>query len=270
MGRVIFIGTGDPLNGERTQSCLAVPLAHDETMLFDTASGTDILRQLESAGIALESVRHLFISHRHFDHAGGLAPLLTALVPLPNAAIAVHAAPDTLRALRELLLLTIPGVEDWLGKRLRWRELALGRTTEAGNARVSPFEVDHGVECVGFRISQGASTLVYAADTRPCENVVEHARGADLLIHEAYGLEDETERAHTLGHSTAEEAGEIARRAKARRLVLTHIRASAFVDTVDLAAEAKAAFGGTVEVAGDLDSFDFGANSAGTIGTEGQ
>ena len=74
MGRVILLGTGDPLNGERAQSCLAVSLAGDETMLVDTSSGTVLLRQLEAAGIPLQRVRHLFVTHRHFDHVGGLAP----------------------------------------------------------------------------------------------------------------------------------------------------------------------------------------------------
>ena len=59
------------------------------------------------------------MSHRHFDHAGGLAPLLVALTALPEAALTVHAPPETLRALHGLLALTIPGVEDWIGKRLR-------------------------------------------------------------------------------------------------------------------------------------------------------
>lgn len=257
MGRVIFLGTGDPLNEERTQTSLAVPLADQETMLFDASSGTDILRQLADAGIALESIRHLFVSHRHFDHAGGLAPLLVALTALPDASLTVHAPPETLRALHGLLAITITGVEDWLGKRLRWSELTPGKPTRAGDAEVTPFEVDHGVACVGFRVSQGGSTLVYAADTRPCENVVEYARGADLLIHEVYSLHPDAEQAHAFGHSTATEAGEVAREAGVGRLVLTHIRASRFVDPDDLAAEASSAFGRQTEVANDLDSFDF-------------
>jgi len=116
---VIFLGTGDPLNEERAQTCLAVPLTGNETALFDASSGTVLLRQLQDAGIALEGIRHLFVSHRHFDHAGGLAPLLVALTALPEAALTVHAPPETLRALHGLLALTIPGVEDWIGKRLR-------------------------------------------------------------------------------------------------------------------------------------------------------
>jgi ribonuclease Z len=257
MGRVIFLGTGDPLNEERAQTCLAVPLAEGETMLFDASSGTVLLRQLQAAGIALTSVHHLFVTHRHFDHAGGLAPLLTALTALPEASLTVHAPPRTLPALHDLLALTIPRVEDWLGERLRWAELKNGKPTTAEDAEVTPFEVDHGIECVGFRVEQGGSAMAYAADTRPWPNIVEHARNADLLVHEAYGSEDDAKWAHAFGHSTAAEAGRIARDSGAKRLVLTHFRASRFADPKDLAAEAALPFGGTVEVARDLEAFDF-------------
>ncbi len=257
MGRLILLGTGDPLNGERAQSCLAVPLAGDEIMLVDASSGTVLLRQLEAAGIALESIRHLFVTHRHFDHVGGLAPLLIALAAVPDASLTVHATPATLGSLRELLALTIPGVENWLGKRLRWRELASGRSVQAADAEVTPFEVDHGLECVGFRIDRDGSAMTFTADTRPCPNVVRYAKGAELLVHEAYGPERGANQAHLLGHSTAAEAGRAAAEAGVGRLVLTHLRASRYVEPVELASEAEAAFGGPVMVARDLDAFDF-------------
>jgi ribonuclease BN (tRNA processing enzyme) len=257
LGRVIFLGTGDPLNEERAQTSLAVPMAEDETMLFDASSGTVLLRQLQAAGIALTSVRHLFFTHRHFDHAGGLAPLLIALTGLPEALLTIHAPPETLRALHGLLALTIPGVENWLGGRLRWSELAPEKPARAGDAEVTPFEVDHGIECVGFRVALGSSILVYAADTRPCPSVVRYAGGADLLVHEAHSAEQDAERAHTFGHSTAADAGRAAREAGAKRLLLTHLRASRFVDPGALAKEATSVFGRPVEVAGDLDAFDF-------------
>jgi ribonuclease BN (tRNA processing enzyme) len=257
VGRVIFLGTGGPLNGERAQTSLAIPLSGGETMLVDVSSGTVLLKQLEAANVALESVRHLFVTHRHFDHSGGLAPLLTSLAASPGASLAVHALPGTLAALRELLELTIPGVEGWLGERLTWSSLAPGRSTWARGAEVTPFEVDHGIECVGFRISQGGSTLVYAADTRPSPNVVEYAGSADLLVHEAYGPEADVEQAHSFGHSTAAEAGRVAREAGVRRLVLTHLRSERYVDPGALVAEASSAFGGPVQAARDLDSFGF-------------
>jgi ribonuclease Z len=257
VGRVILLGTGDPLNWERAQTSLAVLLEGGETMLIDASSGTVLLGQLEAAGIPLESVRHLFVSHAHFDHVGGLPPLLVSMAPLPEASMTVHATPWTLEALRELLARTIPGVESWLGERLAWRELAPGEAVRVNGAEITPFRTDHDVACVGFRVALGDSTMVYAADTRPCPEVVENARGAELLIHEAYGPEEMAGRAHAFGHSAALEAGETARAAGAKRLVLTHIRASRFADPKELAAEAASAFGGPVEVARDLDAFDF-------------
>ena len=257
MGRLIFLGTGDALNPERAQTSLALPLAADETMLFDASSGTVLLGRLADAGIPLESVRHLFVSHHHFDHVGGVAPLLTALAAVPKASLTVHAAPQTLRALRGFLGLTIPGVEDWLGERLGWHELVPGEPIEVGETQVAPFLLDHDLECMGFRVTRAASVVVLAVDTRPCRKVVEWARGADLLAHDTYGPQSAAEKAHAMGHSTAAEAGEAARAAGVSRLVLTHLASSQAVDIEALVAEAAASFGGPVDAAQDLTTLDF-------------
>ncbi|HET7270026.1 MAG TPA: MBL fold metallo-hydrolase [Rubrobacter sp.] len=257
MGRLTFLGTGDSLNPERAQTSMAVPLPGDETMLIDASSGTILLGRLAACGIPLESVRHLFVSHRHFDHVGGLAPLLTALASLPEASLTVHAASKTLRAVRCFLELTIPGAEGWLGKRLGWDEVVPGKPTEVGETEITPFSMNHGLECVGFRVAQEDSVAVFAVDTRPSPEVVENARGADLLVHDTYGPRSATERAHAMGHSTAAEAGEAARAAGVKRLILTHIRSSRFVTPDALVAEAEAAFGGSVDAANDLDTFYF-------------
>jgi ribonuclease BN (tRNA processing enzyme) len=60
-----------------------------------------------------------------------------------------------------------------------------------------------------------------------------------------------------MGHSTATEAGEAARAAGVRRLVLTHLRSSRFVNPGALAAEAETAFGEPVSAAEDLDTIEF-------------
>jgi ribonuclease BN (tRNA processing enzyme) len=252
MGRLIFLGTGDPLNDERAQTSLALPQADGTTILFDTSSGTILLRQLRAAGIGLASIRHIFVSHRHFDHAGGLAPLLVALTAIPESDVTVHALPETAQVLHGLLTATIPGVEDWLGARLHWHDLTNDKTVRVGGLSVTPFAVEHFMETCGFRLVRGRSVAVFTADTRPCEGVTNAAQGAELLIHEVYGPDRDAAAAHSFGHSTGGDAGRAARDAGAQRLVLTHFRSSKFADPAALAAEAGAIFGGQIEAASDL------------------
>lgn len=100
--------------------------------------------------------------------------------------------------------------------------------------------------------SRRGRKLVISGDTRPCVAMVEAAKGADVLIHEATFSDDEQERALDTRHSTAREAGKVAAEAQVKRLVLTHFSSRHDVDPEPLVAQAKEAFpGGPVDAARD-------------------
>ena len=83
--------------------------------------------------------------------------------------------------------------------------------------------------------------VVYTGDTKPCNKVVEFARNADLLIHDATFLSDLEDVAIEYGHSTARQAAEIAKEANVDRLVLTHI-SPRYLDDRAIEKEAKNIF----------------------------
>jgi ribonuclease Z len=88
--------------------------------------------------------------------------------------------------------------------------------------------------------------IVYSGDTRPCRETLDMARDADLLIHDGTFTHEDALRAKETNHSTAREAADLAKRAGALRLALTHISARYADDTRPLEREARDVFRATV------------------------
>jgi ribonuclease Z len=121
-------------------------------------------------------------------------------------------------------------------------KLHRGEVIEVEGRRIDPAEL------VG--LPRPGRLIVYTGDTRPSDELIGAAKGADLLVHDATFTDEEVDRARETFHSTAREAAEVAVGAGVRRLYLTHISARYSGNSSPLEREAREVFA-AAEVAYD-------------------
>lgn len=97
-----------------------------------------------------------------------------------------------------------------------WSRLQKGETIEADDGRILTQDMILGPSRKGLKVT-------YCTDTRPCENIVTHAKDSDLFICEGmYGEEDKIEKAKEHKHMTFYEAAQMAKEAQVKEMWLTH------------------------------------------------
>jgi ribonuclease Z len=87
--------------------------------------------------------------------------------------------------------------------------------------------------------------LVYANDTRPCDEVVKLAHDADVLLYDCTLNDELADKAIEGGHSTPTEAAQVAKEANVRQLILIHI-SPRYTDPTMLVEQAKRIFPNTI------------------------
>lgn len=115
---------------------------------------------------------------------------------------------------------------------------------DVGQIALSSLPVDHPCEAYAVRLEHEGRSLVYSGDTGPCDTLVELATDADVLLCEATWT-DEPDRPPGV-HLSGRQAGEVARKAGAKRLLITHV--PAWYDGEVLLAEAREVFEGPSEL----------------------
>lgn len=268
--RIVFIGTGAAANADRCHACVAVQTGPDHTLLLDTGSGVEVVRNLKKAGISLASIEDVFLSHRHSDHIGGLE-LLMLHCGLHALETGKHANEldvfghslvlDVTRQMINSMGSVAPKLFGQMGERLAWEVLVPGVSVDVhSGVTLTPIVVDHAPPdgtCWGcvveIKRAERYHKILYSGDTRPTAALSAAARGADIILHECGGLDEKADHVHHVGHSTAGDAGRLATESGAQQLVLYHIPNNHSTDK--MRAEAQRFFDGLVTVADDLDSF---------------
>ena len=238
--QVILLGTGFPRpDPERAGPSTAVAVG-DKVFMVDAGRG--VVLRLAAADLPLKSLKAVFLTHLHSDHTADLPDLFNTSWQFGRLAPFELYGPKGTKKLSDAMLKFFEAdihvrrdlveMHPGAGATIRTHILREGIVYQDADVKVTAFEVDHApVEpAFGYRFDSGGRSVVISGDTRPSENLVRHAKDADVLVHEAILPEyldqvDTPDVAARLKsyHTTAEEAGEIARRANVGLLVLTHL-----------------------------------------------
>lgn len=242
--QIVLLGTGTP-NADPDRFGPSVAIVVDDTpYLVDCGPG--IVRRAAAAqrngveALRVSNLRHLFITHLHSDHTAGLADvILTPWVLERDVPLRIFGPPGT-RAMAEHILAAyeqdirnrLDGLEPANpdGYKVDVTEIGPGEIYRDANVTVTAVAVEHGQweHAYGFVFQTPDRRIVVSGDTRPCERLIEAARGCDVLIHEVYSQsgferrEPAWQRYHASAHTSTTELAEIARRVRPGLLILYH------------------------------------------------
>lgn len=213
------------------------------TLVLEFGNGVLSRFQEERPLFAMDA---LVLSHLHPDHCVDVSSLYVARKyhpSPPSGSLPVYApaeAPSRFVAAyapnaAERASLDFSDVFDFRG---------LGSTVRIGPFTVDSAVVDHPCEAYGFRISAGGVTLAYTGDSGPCAALDSLAEGVDVLLSEASWTHAPDRQ--TGLHMSGREAGELAARAGAGRLLITHV--PPWTSREDVLKEAQSAFDGPCEL----------------------
>jgi ribonuclease BN (tRNA processing enzyme) len=221
MMRVQVLGCGDAFgSGGRFHTCFHVSTG-DQQFLIDC--GASALISIRRFGVDPNAVQTVFLSHLHGDHFGGLPFLLrdAQFVSRRTTPLTIAGPPGLQQRLHDLMEVTFPGsaqVERQFSVQVV--ELAPETPRSLNGVTVTPFEVPHpsGAPTFALRLESAGHVICYTGDTGSVDAIIPAARGADLLITEAY-----TEERQVLYHlnwsSLRARLGEFG----AKRVILTHM-----------------------------------------------
>ena len=275
--RVVVLGTGTPvLDAERAGAGIAV-VYNGRAYLFDVGGGVvqraiEASRRYDIPGLEPNRIDRVFFTHLHSDHVLDFAEMAATLWWRKQASVQVRGpagvkdmAEGMYRMLEPDIRIRNGGtqpVTDPEAYKVEAIEIEAGVVLEEDGLLVEAFDVAHGAirPAFGYRVTTPDKTIVISGDTAYSEELVEMARGADILLHEVISetglreLEQFWQDYHSNSHTTTSELARLANQTRPGLLVLYHILY--YGAPIESALEeVQALYDGDVVLANDLDIY---------------
>jgi len=277
---VVMLGTGSPPPTMKRFGPATLIKAGRQVLLFDVGRGAS--QRIWQTGTPMGAINGVFITHLHSDHIVGLPDVwLTGWLPSPfgqrKSPMRVWGPQGTKELMSGLekaydwdiktRIADQKLARDWVN--VEATEIEEGVVYDQDGVKVTAFEVDHGdliKPCFGFRVDFGGRSVVISGDTKFNENLIKHAKGANLLIHQAAMAKDELLKKsisfrYIIDHHTKpEEAGVVFARTQPKLAALYHIvlltdGKIAAPTEADVAERVKTEYQGPLVIAEDLMRF---------------
>ena len=284
--KLVILGTsGGPSVGRPRYMTSSVILHGGAAHVVDCGYG--VTEQLVRAGVKLQDIRDIFITHHHPDHNIELGTLIYfAWYAGMTGPLDLYGGPPLQQMTADYLKALKPDVDIWLDDighapmgPVNVHEISAGGPVmTSGDMKVTAALVNHPpvVPALGYRFDFPDRSIVFSGDTTPAPSLAQLAKGADVLVHEAMympamkaELDSVANRAtggsaiagdrqklwdHLMrSHSPAEDVGRIAAEAEVKTLVLYHqVPITGVTDAQWTEAVRKGGYKGQVIVAKDL------------------
>lgn len=246
MATLILLGSGTGVPSLRRASPGVMILSKDLHILID--SGPGLLRKMLEVGFTYRDPDLILYTHLHPDHTADLIPFLFACKygELPReknlTCIGGPGFKDFFKGLEALY-------EPWIKPqtyKLFIRELSQEEISFR-NLKIVSKSMAHLPGSIGYRIEfENGKSMVISGDTDYCQNIVELAKNADLLVLECSFPDGKKVE----GHLTPSWAGRIAKESKCKKLLLTHFYPPC--DREDILSQCRKIYNGLLLIGEDL------------------
>jgi ribonuclease BN (tRNA processing enzyme) len=244
--RLILLGTGGGPRPRTARKSPAQVIVVDD-VLYVVDCGDGVSQQLVAAGLSLQKLRHIFITHHHSDHNADYGNLLLlAWASGLGSRVDTWGPPPIENITRLFLEMSAYDIDTRIADEGRAPLAPLIHVHELRGPRVVLQDERVKVTCVlvdhplvtpafAYRFDGADRSIVISGDTRHSDNLVRLAQGADILVHEALYVPAVDRlaarvsyarrlRQHLLAaHTPVEDCGRVAAAAGVKTLVLSHL-----------------------------------------------
>ena len=263
---ITMLGTGNAAVTECYNTCFVID-DNGRKVLVDAGGGNGILTQLNRAGIRLNDIRDVIVTHKHIDHILGVIWLVRIICQNMNkgkfdGTVNIYGHDEVTTILSDACVALLQSSQSKLiGKRVFFIEVRDGETHSIIGKDVTFFDI-HSTKAKQFGFTMtldNGKKLTCCGDEPYTDSEYPYAVNSEWLLHEAFCLHSQSDifEPYAKHHSTVIDACAVAEKLGAKNLILYHTEDKNLKNRKELySSEGKKYFSGRLFVPDDLEKIE--------------